>query len=65
MFATIQKIKALEAHRKSNHLGDFAILKSDLLGAKVEPTVASKLQRVVGYHPYINLEELSKYPQET
>ncbi|MUG96957.1 hypothetical protein F7734_33315 [Scytonema sp. UIC 10036] len=65
MFDTIQKIQALEAYRKSDNLGDFAILKSDLFGAKAEPMVAFKLQQVVGYHPYINLEELSKYPKGT
>ncbi|KYC40482.1 hypothetical protein WA1_25505 [Scytonema hofmannii PCC 7110] len=65
MFAKLQKIKALEAYRKSDNLGDFAILKADLLGAKADPIVVSKLQQVVGYHSYINLEELSKYPKGT
>jgi ubiquinone biosynthesis protein COQ4 len=65
MFAIIQKLQALAAYKKSNNLGDFAILKSDLLGAKLEPKLASKLQQVVGYHPYIDLKELSKYPEGT
>ncbi|MEI2581267.1 Coq4 family protein [Scytonema sp. PRP1] len=65
MWNKLKQIKALQAYKKSENYGDFAILKSDLLGAKVNPTVEAKLQHVVGYHPLINLEELSKYPQGT
>lgn len=65
MLNKLQQIKALFAYKKSENLGDFAILKADLLGAKVEPEVASKLQQVVGYHPNIDLEKLSKYPKGT
>lgn len=65
MWKKLKQIKALQAYKNSKNYGDFAILKSDLLGAKVNPTVEAKLQQVVGYHPPINLEELSKYPQGT
>jgi ubiquinone biosynthesis protein COQ4 len=65
MLVKLKQIKALQAYKNSKNYGDFAILKSDLLGAKVDPTVEAKLQQVVGYHPQINLEELSKYPQGT
>lgn len=65
MWNKLKQIKALQAYKNSENYGDFAILKSDLFGAKVNPTVEAKLQHVVGYHPHINLEELSKYPQGT
>jgi ubiquinone biosynthesis protein Coq4 len=54
-----QAIQAL----KSESLGDYAILKADAFGAKVNPAVESKLQQVVGYHPPINLEQLIHYPK--
>jgi ubiquinone biosynthesis protein Coq4 len=63
MWNKLKQIKALQAYKNSENFGDFAILKSDLFEAKVNPTVEAKLQQVVGYHPQINLEELSKYPQ--
>ena len=63
MFKKFQQIKTLLSYQNSEHLGDFAILKSDLLGAKVSPEVAAQLKEVVGYHPPINLEKLSQYPQ--
>ncbi|BAZ27217.1 hypothetical protein NIES4073_81340 [Kalymmatonema gypsitolerans NIES-4073] len=65
MWNKLKQIKALQAYKNSENYGDFAILKSDLFGAKVNPTVQAKLQHVVAYHPHINLEELSKYPQAT
>jgi ubiquinone biosynthesis protein Coq4 len=48
---------------KSGNMGDFAILKADAFGSKVDPDVESKLQQIVGYHPPIDLEKLSQYPQ--
>ncbi|WP_066423826.1 Coq4 family protein [Anabaena sp. 4-3] len=65
MLKQLQKIKALVAAKKSGNLGDFAILKSDLLGAKVAPETAAKLQPLAGYHPPIDLEQLSQYPPGT
>lgn len=56
-----QAIQAL----KSENLGDYAILKADAFGAKVNPAVESKLQQVVGYHPPIDLEKLSHYPKDS
>lgn len=54
-----QAIQAL----KSENLGDFAILKADALGSKVNPAIASQLEDVVGYYPPIDLEKLSQYPK--
>ncbi|MDM9383390.1 Coq4 family protein [Chlorogloeopsis sp. ULAP01] len=65
MLNIFQKIKTLINYKTSDNLGDFAILKSDFFGAKINPIVASKLQQVVGYHPPIDLEKLSQYPQNT
>jgi ubiquinone biosynthesis protein COQ4 len=65
MLNKIEQIQKLITYKNSNNYGDFAILKSELLGAKVDSDVASKLEYVVGYHPYIDLEELSKYPLGT
>lgn len=65
MLKILQKLKAILAYKNSGNLGDFAILKSDFLGAKVNPEVATKLQPVVGYYPPINLEQLSQYPPGT
>ncbi|MBE9004124.1 hypothetical protein IQ259_03540 [Fortiea sp. LEGE XX443] len=62
MLKKIQKLKALLAAKNSDNLGDFAILKSDLFGAEVNPELATKLKSVVGYYPPINLEQLSQYP---
>jgi ubiquinone biosynthesis protein COQ4 len=59
----LKQLQALFAYKNSGNLGDFAILKSDLLAAKVDPAVDSQLQNVVGYHPPIDLEQLSQYPQ--
>jgi ubiquinone biosynthesis protein COQ4 len=63
MFKKWQQLKALLAYKNSGNLGDFAILKSDLLGAKVAPEVVDKMRSVEGYYPPINLEKLSQYPQ--
>ncbi len=63
MTKKFQQLKALLAAKNSGNLGDFAILKSDLLGAKVAPEVADKMRSVEGYYPPIDLEKLSQYPQ--
>ncbi|HEY9632237.1 MAG TPA: Coq4 family protein [Coleofasciculaceae cyanobacterium] len=57
-----QLYRAIQA-LKSENLGDYAILKADTLGARVNPSVESKLQNVVGYHPPIDLEKLIVYPK--
>lgn len=57
-----QKIKKLITYRHSPNLGDFAILKSDLLAAQMNPDMAVKMQHVVGYHPPIDLDLLITYP---
>ncbi|RUR76711.1 Coq4 family protein [Chlorogloeopsis fritschii PCC 9212] len=65
MLKKFQQIKTLINYKNSENLGDFAILKSELLGANINPDVVAKLQQVVGYHPSIDLEKLSQYPQDT
>ncbi len=62
MFQKFKQIQMLLTYQDSENLGDFAILKSELFGAKVSPEVASKLQEVQGYHPSIDLAKLSEYP---
>ncbi|MEA5551971.1 Coq4 family protein [Anabaena cylindrica UHCC 0172] len=57
--------KAIQSANNSEKLGDFAILKAEVLGAEVEPVVASKLEQVVGYYPKIDLELLSQYSRGT
>lgn len=61
----VQQIKAMLAYKKSGKFGDFALLKSDFLGAKPSPELVIKLQPLEGYHPPINLEKLSQYPLGT
>lgn len=63
MFKKLKQIKMLLTYKNSNHLGDLAILKSELFEAKIPPEVAFKFQKVVGYHPFIDLDKLSQYPQ--
>ncbi|BDI14657.1 hypothetical protein ANSO36C_04590 [Nostoc cf. commune SO-36] len=63
MLKKLQQLKAIMAYKNSENLGDIAILKSELFGTKVSPTVASKLEPVVGYYPAIDLNQLSQYPQ--
>ncbi|MBW4611310.1 MAG: ubiquinone biosynthesis protein COQ4 [Hassallia sp. WJT32-NPBG1] len=65
MLNKFQQIKAALAYKNSENFGDFAILKADLLGAKADSALSSKLQQVVGYHPTIDLEKLSQYPPGT
>jgi ubiquinone biosynthesis protein COQ4 len=55
--------KGLDSNQEN--LGDFAILKADALGASVNPAVMQQLETVVGYHPPINLEQLSTLPRGT
>ena len=63
MFKKLQQLQAIIAYKNSENLGDIAILKSDFFGAKVSPTVASKLQPVAGYYPVIDLKQLSRCPE--
>lgn len=51
-----QAIKAL----KSENLVDFAVLKADAFGAKINPEIESRMQQVVGYYPRIDIEKLSQ-----
>ncbi len=59
-----QLYKAFQAYKKSE-MGDFALLKFDAIAPIVSPEILSKLQPLAGYHPRIDLEELSRYPQGT
>lgn len=63
MFKKLQQFQKILAYKNSGNLGDFALLKSDFLGAKVAPEIAEKLRSVEGYYPPIDLEKLSQYPQ--
>ncbi len=65
MLNKIKQIQTAFAYKKSNNFGDFAILKSDILGAKVSLEVAEQLQNVVGYYPQINLDKLIRYPEDS
>ncbi|NJL78043.1 MAG: hypothetical protein HC836_08765 [Richelia sp. RM2_1_2] len=65
MLNKFKQIQAALAYKNSQNYGDFAILKSDILGAKISKEVADKLQNVVGYHPKIDLDKLIQYPQGT
>lgn len=59
-----QLYKAFQAY-KNSEMGDFALLKFDAMAGEVAPEILSKLQPLAGYHPRIDLEELSRYPQGT
>ncbi|MEO1433360.1 MAG: Coq4 family protein [Cyanobacteria bacterium J06633_8] len=63
MLNKLKQVKAALAYKNSQNFGDFAILKSDILGAKVSLEVAEKLQDVIGYHPLIDLDKLIEYPE--
>ncbi|MBD2690707.1 Coq4 family protein [Anabaena catenula] len=66
MFYKLKTVyKAIQLAKNSENMGDFAILKAEALGAKVDPVVATQLQQVVGYYPPIDLELLSQYPHGT
>ena len=65
MLNKLKQIKAAIAYKNSQNYGDFAILKSDILGAKISIEVADKLEDVVGYHPAIDLDKLIEYPEGT
>ncbi len=63
MLNKLKQVKAALSYKNSQDFGDFAILKSDILGAKVSPQVVDKLQNVVGYYPQIDLNKLIEYPE--
>ncbi|MBD2260122.1 Coq4 family protein [Pseudanabaena sp. FACHB-2040] len=65
MLNALNKVSQLLEAKQENRLGDFAILKSDLFGAKVNPKVASLLEPVIGYYPPIDLDNLMQYPAGT
>ena len=60
-----QLSQAVKALQNSENLGDFAVLKADALGAKVNPEIESQIQNVIGYCPTIDLEKLSQLPDDT
>jgi ubiquinone biosynthesis protein Coq4 len=63
MLNKFKQIKTALAYKNSENIGDFAILKSDILGAKASPEVAKQLENLVGYHPTIDLNKLIEYPK--
>ena len=58
-------LKAIKTSRESEYLGDVVILKAEAFGAKINPKIAAKMQPVVGYHPIIDLEQLSHLPEQS
>lgn len=46
-------------------MGDFALLKADALGAKANPEITEQMEKVIGYHPFIDLVQLSQLPPGT
>lgn len=60
-----QLFKAIQVLRHSEYLGDFAVLKAEGLGAKINPAVESRMQSVLGYHPAVDLGNLSRLPPGT
>jgi ubiquinone biosynthesis protein COQ4 len=60
-----QLYRAFQLYQKSGKLGDFALLKADALGAKVDGNLAPKLAGVTGYYPEIKVEDLLQYPPGT
>ncbi|HEY9878262.1 MAG TPA: Coq4 family protein [Leptolyngbyaceae cyanobacterium] len=65
MLNLLKKITQLLRAKQENRLGDFAILKADLAGAKVDRKVAPLLESVVGYYPAIDLDTLIQLPVGT
>lgn len=65
MKINVQRLyQAFQTYRHSK-LGDFALLKADVIGAKVNPAIADKMERIKGYYPTINLSELIHLPSGT
>ncbi|MGD1871783.1 MAG: Coq4 family protein [Mastigocoleus sp.] len=62
MLKIINQLKKAFKYQKSGKMGDFALIKADILGARVSPAIAEKLEKVIGYYPTINLKELINYP---
>ena len=56
--------QAFQAYRNSE-LGNFALLKADAMGAKIDPAIADKMEKVKGYYPSIDLSELIQFPAGT
>ena len=56
--------RAFQAYRNSD-LGDFALLKADAVGAKANPAILDKMEKVKGYYPSIDLSELIQLPSGT
>lgn len=63
--ALLQLIRDARTLQASGNLGDFAIRKADALGAKAAPAIEAQLGAVAGYHPAINLSELSQLPSDS
>ncbi|GAB4373263.1 MAG: hypothetical protein Kow00121_16380 [Elainellaceae cyanobacterium] len=61
MRINFNQLKNAIRYKNSGNLGDFAVLKADALGAKVHPTLAAQLKPLEGYHPPIDLQQLSHY----
>ena len=60
-----KQIQQAVQFKDSEKYGDFAVLKAEILGAQANPAIADQLEAVTGYHPPIDLEQLSTYPLGT
>lgn len=56
--------QAFVAYRRSD-LGDFALLKADAFGVKIDPAIALKMEEIKGYCPEIDLSQLIQLPKGT
>ena len=56
---------AYKTFKNPQKIGDFALLKSDLFGARANRTTEAKMQSVRGYYPAIDLKKLSQLPPQT
>ena len=56
---------AYKISKNPQKVGDFALLKSDLFGARANRSTEAKMQSVRGYYPAIDLEKLSQLPPQT
>ncbi len=65
MISITKFIEFIKLSKKTDYLGDIAILKAEAFGVKLNPQHESKMQSVVGYHPKIDLEKLSQLPPDT
>ncbi len=60
-----QLLRAWRLHKAGGPLGDFAVLKSDGLGARLAPERGAEVAAVRGYAPPIDLALLRRMPEDS